>query len=187
MSENILGRAHNFIDLTGMTFGRLTVLSMAFVKNRETLWMCSCICGTTCVKLGRNISKGRTISCGCATTRLKPGEAGLNRVFKAYIQGSRERGLPFDLTKSEFKYITSEPCHYCGTLPKQVSTATNAKSSHENKRHGTYIHNGIDRKDNSLGYLLTNSVPCCKICNRAKSGMAYDEFVAYIDNIKAQA
>ncbi len=177
-------RAQNFIDLTGKRLGRLKVLELAYVKNRVTFWMCLCDCGTTTTKSGQNISKGLTTSCGCAKTRLRAGEAGLNRVYKSYIRGAIDRNYTFTLTLLEFKNLTSEHCHYCGVLPRQVSTSTHWRSTHENKRHGTYLHNGIDRKNNTEGYILTNCVACCKICNRAKSSMPYEEFMEYINRIK---
>jgi len=39
---------------------------------------------------------------------------------------------------------------------------------------------GIDRKDNSSGYVESNVVPCCEVCNKAKLCMGYEEFIAYL-------
>jgi hypothetical protein len=39
-----------------------------------------------------------------------------------------------------------------------------------------FLHNGIDRLDNALGYTTANSVPCCKPCNQAKNDRSVDEF-----------
>jgi hypothetical protein len=36
--------------------------------------------------------------------------------------------------------------------------------------------NGIDRKDNNIGYYLTNVVTCCQICNTAKGQMSEEQF-----------
>lgn len=44
--------------------------------------------------------------------------------------------------------------------------------------------NGIDRKNNDLGYVASNCVPCCVICNRGKNNMSYNDFVSYISRIK---
>ena len=38
---------------------------------------------------------------------------------------------------------------------------------------------GIDRKDNTLGYTLENSVPCCPTCNFAKRGLSVIEFIEW--------
>jgi 5-methylcytosine-specific restriction endonuclease McrA len=38
------------------------------------------------------------------------------------------------------------------------------------------IGHGIDRKDNSFGYIIGNCVPCCTICNETKGEhLSYDE------------
>ena len=38
--------------------------------------------------------------------------------------------------------------------------------------------------DNSKGYSLDNIVPCCKICNRAKSDLTYKDFIEWIRRLK---
>jgi hypothetical protein len=35
----------------------------------------------------------------------------------------------------------------------------------------------MNRLDNSKGYSIENSVPCCKMCNLAKHANTYQEFV----------
>jgi len=40
-----------------------------------------------------------------------------------------------------------------------------------------YWYNGIDRKDNSKGYVIDNCVPCHVSINRMKMAMPYEEFV----------
>ena len=60
------GHAHNFQDLAGRTFGRLTVLSFRSTNhNRKPLWLCRCECGKEVVVLGPALKTGHTFSCGC--------------------------------------------------------------------------------------------------------------------------
>jgi hypothetical protein len=40
--------------------------------------------------------------------------------------------------------------------------------------------NGIDRVDNSKGYILGNCVPCCSWCNRAKADGTLAKFMDWI-------
>lgn len=40
-----------------------------------------------------------------------------------------------------------------------------------------YIYNGVDRMNNSLGYINKNCVSCCKICNYMKLEMSISEFL----------
>lgn len=55
-----------FIDLTGLRFGRLKVLyydnTLGYKRNS---WVCQCDCGKTVHVRGGNLRKGNTQSCGC--------------------------------------------------------------------------------------------------------------------------
>ena len=56
------------VDLTGKTFGKLTVVSLlpARAKNRQAQWRCRCSCGKWVpVVSGSNLRSGNTASCGC--------------------------------------------------------------------------------------------------------------------------
>lgn len=60
-----------FQDLTGRVFGRWTVLGFAGVTtNHDSRWSVRCACGTTKQALGRNISSGKSKSCGCLSSEL---------------------------------------------------------------------------------------------------------------------
>ena len=39
--------------------------------------------------------------------------------------------------------------------------------------------NGVDRVDNTKGYSVDNSVPCCKFCNTAKHTMSEGDFFTH--------
>lgn len=52
-----------FNDLTGQTFGRLTVVSLASTKR--TRWNCVRSCGKETIALASNLKAGTTQSCGC--------------------------------------------------------------------------------------------------------------------------
>lgn len=55
-------------DLTGQTFGMLTVLGrMPRQKNQHhALWLCKCQCGRQHVVQGRYLKSGKVKSCGCS-------------------------------------------------------------------------------------------------------------------------
>jgi hypothetical protein len=60
--------AWNARDLTGQTFGRLTVIEKAREKTRDgrVQWVCSCSCGTRPVIVrGHSLQSEDTRSCGC--------------------------------------------------------------------------------------------------------------------------
>jgi hypothetical protein len=57
---------HNFIDLTGKIFGRLTVIDRAPNVGRKTAWYVRCACGSgERIVKGCGLHSGRIISCGC--------------------------------------------------------------------------------------------------------------------------
>lgn len=77
--------------------------------------------------------------------------------YSKYKYRAKKGGRIFSLTLTQFRSLTSQSCHYCG---EKLSTTV-----------------GIDRKDNTIGYTLKNSVPCCWPCNKLKGSRAYDDFV----------
>jgi len=52
-------------DLSGRTFGRLTVLSRSALGAKHAAWNCRCECGTEKVIRGEHLNRGRIVSCGC--------------------------------------------------------------------------------------------------------------------------
>lgn len=70
------------IDLTGQTFGRLTVVRDAGSdRNGRSLWLCRCTCGGEKAVRVSALRRGQTSSCGCLesearrTNRLTHGHA----------------------------------------------------------------------------------------------------------------
>ena len=178
-------KGHNRIDMAGKKFGKLSVIKFSH-NNKGAYWICICDCGIFKTVWGKVLRNGNTKSCGCSKhSHLEKGEAGLNRLFASYKKGALDRDLEFCLSREEFKFLTKQNCHYCNSQPNTyISNAYVKGITTAGVEHGKYIYNGIDRKDNLTGYSLQNSVSCCKICNRGKSSMGYDDFVAYINQIK---
>lgn len=54
-----------FIDITGNTYGRLTVLKESLPRAKPPKWVCQCSCGNTKVVIGASLKNGSTKSCGC--------------------------------------------------------------------------------------------------------------------------
>lgn len=53
------------VDLTGNTYGRLTVVSLSLMKDGMSHWMCKCICGNSKTIRRGDLKSGNTKSCGC--------------------------------------------------------------------------------------------------------------------------
>lgn len=58
---------HNFKDIEGQKFGRLTVVGFMGVSKtgRSTLWFCKCDCGNQKTVSAGNLKSGHVVSCGC--------------------------------------------------------------------------------------------------------------------------
>lgn len=170
------------LQLIGKTFGTFKVLSFALKKRKDRmrLWNVHCnICGYLSRKTTKEILQCLTTCVNCSN--FPQGQAGLNRLYHDYIRGCNRRKLEFNLSIEEFKEITSGICHYCGTVPVLLICATSNKQ--KKYQWGNYFYNGIDRKNPNKIYNKDNCVSCCWVCNRAKSTMLYEEFIAYINNM----
>lgn len=81
--------------------------------------------------------------------------------YSQYAKSAQKRNYEFSLSYDLFVKIFHSSCTYCDK---------------ENCR-------GIDRVDNSLGYTLENSFPCCEMCNRMKWRYTKDEFINHMIKI----
>lgn len=181
------------IEYIGKKFNRLTIIkeqsSYYCGKQKVTRVLCICECGKEKLATLSHIKANATKSCGCLieeywknpnkkTKALKnKGEAGLNKFISAYKQGAKVRNLDWKLTQNEVRILTSNICNYCGREPSNIS------KSKSGNVFGDYIYNGIDRIDNTKGYILNNCVTCCEHCNRAKMSLSVEEFKILIDKI----
>lgn len=58
--------AHNFEDITGQKFGRLTVLELSTnMSSHMRRWICECECGNIVERIGSRLKSGMSTSCGC--------------------------------------------------------------------------------------------------------------------------
>lgn len=185
-------------DLTGKKINRLSVLQFEEYKSdfkgrRKVYYRCKCDCGNEVVISGNRLTgKEPQMSCGCALKEYRewaktnfrppntkpPGEAAFNDLYERYKLHAQRIDVDFLLSKDQFRELTKQNCFYCGIVPSQI-----AQSHSRRKYNGGYIHNGIDRKDNNLGYRLDNVVACCGICNKAKRNLSLTDFLSWIDRL----
>lgn len=82
--------------------------------------------------------------------------------FLDYKKGAKRRNKEFDLSFEEFSSFNGKPCFYCGEILNAVA---------------------LDRVVNTIGYIPSNVVPCCWICNRMKMVLSKDEFINQCNKI----
>lgn len=80
--------------------------------------------------------------------------------FGSYKSGAIQRKLEFTMTREEFYNEIIKDCYICG---KKTVTGKHK--------------NGLDRFDNSKGYLYDNVRACCGECNFMKNTHTYDNFM----------
>lgn len=97
------------IDLTGMTFGRLTVLKRMENKVKSdgsiiARWLCQCSCGNTCVVDSYSLRNTFTRSCGCLSIETKSKNGKLNKKYNSYDLESYEYGIGYTLKGEPFYF-----------------------------------------------------------------------------------
>jgi hypothetical protein len=173
------------LNLVGTRFSRLVVLnklqSRVYGNNKKRIWECQCDCGNTIKVYTSGLTSGNTKSCGCYKSEISGDNgrnsrhkvakknAALRSVFATYISNANNRGIEFKLTVDEFYDIISQNCYYCAIEPSNLY----------DKHYYAAVYNGIDRKDNTIGYTIENCVPCCKICNIAKNNHTFEGFIEW--------
>lgn len=169
------------IDLTGQRFGRLTVVSFSHKDlNKNSYWNCVCDCGNEKIILAGSLRSGDSTSCGCYRREILTGD-GLSSArskYHSYRNNAKNRNYSFEITFEQFYEITQQDCVYCGASPS---------NKHKDARYtNTFTYNGIDRRDNTVGYKIENCYPCCIRCNYAKSDMTHDEYIALCQQVAAR-
>lgn len=167
----------------GMRFGNYTLIK--FHSKSETrklgLWESKCDCGRIVFKRTAAFTCEKTIKCQLCSNRentkytiLPNQQSCKNKIVIQTRKAAKCRNLEIDLTDDQILHLVSLPCFYCD-LPYSNTTRT---------ERGDYInHNGLDRVDNTKGYLLSNVVPCCRYCNFAKMDVELKDWMSRIEKI----
>src|ERR1700678_4464715 len=178
--------AINRKDLTGKVYKNLMVLAFSHIHTAPSgsmyiKWLMKCGCGKEFIRSGKGFGKGNgacaecSHKLGCVKREKDPYLTIIKTIFTDYKLGAKRRKLSFSLSLQEFIAFIKQECYYCGDL------ATN-KWKHRVRGH-ILIYNGIDRINNSKGYVANNCVSCCKICNIMKMTLGQEEFYAHIEKI----
>lgn len=182
--------SQNVIISSGDICNMLTVIEFAYTKRKRRYYKCLCSCGNYTVVSASRLKAKHTKSCGCERsnqsrinielnrpkTYLGDGIAPARSAYRQYVKHAQEKFRDFALSFDVWYTMTQQPCHYCGSI--KTNTA------YGKTKNNIFTYNGIDRVDNLQGYTISNCVPCCIICNRAKRELSYNEFIQWISKIK---
>ena len=155
-------------QLVGRIFGKLTVQTFSHSRAStysEKYWKCLCDCGNMTTVSTNKLRTGHTKSCGCLrkSVAVSDEESAFFRVYMSYQRNAEKLGRVFELTRKQFRDLTSQDCHYCGRGPSSIRKGRRGSQN--------YTYNGLDRINNKEGYTINNVVTCCRRDNRLKSDM----------------
>ncbi len=104
---------------------------------------------------------------------------GHGHVLKLYRTNARVGHRAWNLLDSHFYRLLVQDCFYCGAAPLKRHIHNHGS----NKRTVSEPYNGIDRVDNTKGYILNNVVTCCKNCNMMKAALTQTQFLTNVKRI----
>lgn len=161
----------------GTKFGRWTVIEITFktnIRNRGHAWaLCRCDCGNEKEVVCASLRMGDSNSCGCLRGFDDVQQSNINKIIGRYKINAQKSDRTWDLPYETVVGLLFSSCSYCGLPPSNVD------------RHGrkSLKYSGIDRVDNKQGYIPTNVVSCCKICNLAKHTLTKETFLSWINRV----
>ena len=90
----------------------------------------------------------------------------INYHFVTYKRSAETKQLEFNMTKGDFMEMVESPCYYCGIIQEKGF-------------------NGIDRldSDSNKGYIMSNCVSCCEMCNFMKGCLGPTIFINRVEHM----
>lgn len=167
----------------GDTYARLTVISEPVsIRNKsgkcERFVKCKCSCGVVRDFSLNSLRMNLTTSCGCynkemiSKRKISDLERVENSLIREYKHSAKQRNITYNLSDNLLLQLVKEPCNYCNSEPFKPHREDN-----------NFLYNGLDRIDNNIGYLESNVVPCCFICNKMKGVLNEGEFMEHLNKI----
>ena len=167
----------------GDTYSRLTVLTEPYSVRKpsgrcERFVTCKCSCGEIKTVSLNKLRMKKTLSCGCynkemvSRRKISDSDRVKNSLIREYKISADCRKLDYSLSDDLIFSTVKKPCHYCGTTPIKP-----------HREDSSFLYNGLDRFDNNLGYVESNIVPCCFICNKMKGVLTKEDFMDHLNII----
>lgn len=115
-----------------------------------------------------------------ARLKLVGVEANLRSLYSVYKRSARKRSHAFKVSLEMFTAMISDDCYLCGSPPSGVYIHNYKRPEYVNN---PLVYNGLDRLDNSKGYVVSNLSTCCGNCNMAKKKLSISEFLEHIKKV----
>lgn len=172
----------------GLKIGKLEIIGRAYNYKMKGGFTAQCECGNILKAFTKkdlnnkikNLEKGKIIACkDCTNIDYIKERTDLQKyryIYNAYKKSANVRGHEFNVDRIIFTKLILSPCVYCGT---QNSNERIDRLNPKEK----ITYNGIDRVNNSIGYIIGNIVSCCNICNKMKGTLTEDEFYEHLNKI----
>lgn len=97
----------------------------------------------------------------------------IRALFNRYKGRAKQKGNEWALSFEVFYSLVVDVCAICGKKPLN-------KFNRSERKDTVCYYNGIDRIDNSLGYIDGNVRTCCKLCNAMKSNLKDKVFKKHV-------
>lgn len=157
---------HNFIDITGHVYGRLTVLSRGpnDFTNKNTRWNCECECGNIVLVSKTSLNSGDSKSCGCLHSEVT------RKINTRHGNSTRIKGMTkeYQTWQGMHQRCANKKDPWYGSRGISVCERWSGKDGFANflADMGTKPDNmEIDRTDNNKGYSPDNCTWVTKLQN----------------------
>lgn len=140
------------LKLEKKVFGRLKVLSFAYIKKAGTFWKVECHCGNIKVVKGARLMNGHTKSCGCLTREATTNNRRTHGLTKSreYKAWSHMRGRCICKTNHKYPIYGGRGIKVCKEWINSFENFLKDMGSKPSTNHS------IDRIDNNGNYEPSN-------------------------------